>query len=208
MNVRIVGRSSSHFTRVACLFAEELGVPWTLDVVHDLTSETPATFGGNPALKIPTLVEGDVSLFGTENICRRLVELCAHRDDVVLPEALTSPLLRNAQELTWHAMAAQVQLVFGTVVHALPADDGYFRKAAAGLTSSLAWLDQHLAAVLAALPPRRLSLLEVTLFCLVEHLAFRRTVSLEPLANLRAFAAEFSRRPSASRTAYRFDAKG
>jgi glutathione S-transferase len=49
-------------------------------------------------------------------------------------------------------------------------------------------------------------LFEITLFCLLDHLAFRATLSLEPYPALARFAEEYAKRPSAQRTQYRFDA--
>jgi hypothetical protein len=53
--VQIIGRSSSHFTRVALVFAHELGVPFELVPIYDMTEVDPAVYAGNPALKLPTL---------------------------------------------------------------------------------------------------------------------------------------------------------
>jgi hypothetical protein len=102
-------------------------------------------------------------------------------------------------------MQAQVQLGFGVQVAKLPADNIYFAKAAVGLRHALQWLDEKLQAVIDTLPPRDLSMLEVSLFCLVEHLAFRATVPLESYGQLTAFAREFGKRASARNTAYLFD---
>jgi glutathione S-transferase len=206
--VRLTGRSSSHFTRVAAIFAHELGVPFELEVVHDLASVDLARFGGNPMLKVPTLHFDEVSVFGTENICRTLVELAGRAGDprVVLAEHLTDAVVRSSQEMVWSAMAAQVQLRVGIAVAELPADNVYFVKAAAGLSGALAWLERRLDEVLEKLPaPRDFSIFEVTLFCLLEHLAFRPTVSLEPFPGLREFAEGFRARESAGRTPFHFD---
>ncbi len=207
---KLVGRESSHFTRVTRIFAEELGIQLTFSPVYDLKSTESSTFGGNPARKVPALIEGDGDateiLVGTENICRRLAELSTRKVRIVWPEELGTTVSRNAQELVWHAMAAQVQLAFGTMVNELPADNLFFVKGRAGFEGSLAWLDEHLTPTLAALPKGRdLSLFEVTLFCLLEHLPFRGTLSTQPYLRLRAFAAEFAQRESAKRTPYRFD---
>ena len=103
-------------------------------------------------------------------------------------------------------MSAQVQLVVGTGFAKLPAENVFFAKARAGLLGALAWLDEHLAEVSAALTvPRDVSLFEVTLFCLVDHLGFRPTVSMEPYPRLREFAEAFAIRPAARRTVFRFD---
>ncbi len=203
--VEIIGRTASHFTRVASMFAYELDVPFRLVPVDDLLSLDPAAYGGNPALKLPSLRIGSSFVFGTENVCRKLAEHAgrAHDPRIVLHEHATSDVVRCAQELTWHAMSAQVQLVLGPPLGDLPRDHAVFRKTRAGLEGALGWLDARLDQVLAELPrPRDVSLLELGLFCLVEHLAFRRTLAEPPPARLRAFAAEVATRASAQKTPY------
>lgn len=206
--VQIVGRSSSHFTRVTRIFALELGVNHELVPVYEPLAQDAATFGGNPTLKIPALKRGDSLLIGTENICRALAEQAGGRARIVWPEELTGDLSRNAQEMLWHSMAAQVQLAMGTLVAKLPADNAFFVKGRAGFEGALRWLDQNLEAVLGALPaPRALSLFEVALFCLVEHLTFRGTLPVAPYPALVAFAKAFGMRPSAQQTPFAFDTR-
>lgn len=207
--LRLFGRRSSHFTRVAVIFADALAIDVPLAVVHDLASVEAGNYGGNPTLKVPTLMIGDLALFGTENICRRLVALAGRAGDprIVLTEQLPDDRCRNAQELVWHAMAAQVQLRVGIHFAQLPTDNLFFAKATRGLHGALDWLDAELPAVLDALPAaRELSLLEVTLGCLLEHLAFRPAVRLQPPRRLQAFAQRFAAQPWAARSSYRSDA--
>jgi len=203
----LIGRSSSHFTRVPRMLALELGVDLAFQPVYDLGSRQTADYGGNPAMKLPVLRldDGQVA-FGAENIARTLAELAPDRLHMVWTEQLPDVEARNAQELVWHAMAAQVQLVFGTQAAKLPADNLYFAKAADGMANVLAWLDARIEAVLATLSPaRHLSLLELTLFCLVEHLRFRPIVPLDAYPMLARFTDSFGQRASAQQTAYRFD---
>jgi glutathione S-transferase len=203
---QIVGRSSSHFTRLPRIFAEELGIPYELVVVYDMTQLGPEAYASNPALKQPVLRLNGRVLFGTQNICRALAEMSKSNLRIVWPEDLKDDLSRNAQELVWHCMSAQVQLVMGTLVGKLPADNVYFNKARAGMENSLKWLDAHLADALRALPAQRdLSTFEASLFCLVEHLVFRQTISAEPYLQLTSFARNFAARSSAQKTAYRMD---
>lgn len=205
-SVQIVGRSSSHFTRVAQMFAIELSVPFELVPIYELGAMDSSLFGGNPALKMPALRRGESVLFGTENICRALAEMSSCGKRVVWPEELRHDVARNAQEMVWHAKAAQVQLIVGTRLAKLPADNPYFVKGRKGFVGALEYLEQHLATVLSMLPsPRDLSLFEVTLFCLVEHLQFREMVPIEPYSSLAGFAKEFGARPSARSTPYRVD---
>lgn len=204
--MRIFGRSSSHYTRLPRLIAEELEVPYELVPVFDMQEFDAAAYGGHPAMKLPTLHDGDKRIFGALNICRAIAERAESQHRVCWPEDLTDSVSRNAQELVWHCMAAQVQCVFGTQIAKLPADNIYFTKARAGLEGSLRWLDEHLARALAAQPSGfQISILEASLFCLIDHLRFRPTVPVEPYATLREFAEEFARRPAAQRTPYTFD---
>jgi len=204
--LQIIGRSSSLFTRLPLLFAEELGVPYELVPIHDMTALGPEVYAGNPALKLPILRVQDSVLFGALNICRAIDERAERPARIVWPEELRSVLTRNAQELVWHGMAAQVQLVFGMLIGKLPADNVYFTKARAGLEGALDWLDTNMTDVMSELPaPRGLSVFEASLFCLVDHLAFRGTLDVEPYPALVRFAQGFSARPSAKRTVYRFD---
>ncbi len=206
MTLKIIGRNSSHFTRAALIFAHELELPYALIPVFDITATDSAVFSGNPALKVPTLIRGESRVFGAENICRTLADLSPKKLRIVWPEALREDVSRNAQELVWHSMAAQVQLVFGTVVAKLPADNVYFSKGRAGFEGAMGWLEANVADALRALPSARdLSLFEVTLFCLVEHLTFRNTLPIGPYPALAKFARDFGARPSAQATPYRFD---
>jgi len=201
MTIELIARSSSHYSRVTRIFAHELEVPYELVVVRDITSHEAAAYS-NPALKIPTLRVDGSTLFGTENICRRLAELSTAKRKVLFPEQLTDDLSRNAQEMVWHAMSAQVQMVMA-MVGKLPLDNPVFVKGRTGFEGALRWLDENLARL--NLPPHDLSLLEVALFCLLEHLTFRKTLPVEAYPTLAAFAREFGMRPSAVATAYRFD---
>lgn len=201
----IVGRSSSHFTRLVRVFAEELGLACEFAPVYDLTSLNPCDYAGNPALKLPVLRMGNVTVFGAENICRALAESAPEHRRIVWPEELRDVSARNAQELIWHAMQAQVQLAFGSQVAKLPADNIYFAKAAAGMRNALEWLDERLQPIIDAMPPRDISMLEASLFCLIEHLAFRATIPLMPYGHLTALTRAFGERASAQHTPYVYD---
>lgn len=201
----IIGRQSSHYTRVVRMLAIELGVAVELEPIHDLLSQDPAVFAGNPALKLPALrVDGDV-VWGSANACRALARRSgAGEDGVAWPEQARSPRLMNAHELVAHAMAAQVEVVFHEIVSRRAPDDAS-RKRRASLVNSLAWLDRELDAVRGELPPGRVALLELQLFCLLEHLPFRNPMDLSGWPALVAFADAWRQRPSARATPYRFD---
>ena len=202
---RIVGRSSSHFTRVTRIFASELGVEYELDVVYDLSSSSAQNYAGNPALKVPVLQTADGAWFGALNICRELARSSTRDLRVVWPEALVQPLLANAQELASHAMATEVVLLVSAASGADPSNAAQI-KMRASLVNAMTWLDANAREVLRALPSERdLSYLEVALYCLVTHLEFRNILPTADYPELLAFCEQFNERESARQTPYRFD---
>lgn len=204
--VHIIGRSSSHFTRVVRIFAHELDIPYELTPIHSMRKTESSNYGDNPALKMPTLRTAEGLLFGTENICRKLAEIAGAFERIVWPENLRENISRNAQELVWHGMGAQVQIILGTMVGKLPADNIYFVKAHEGFLGALGWLNENLEPVLRTLPDsRQLSLFEVTLFCLMEHILFQPTVPVDSFRNLQAFTHAWGSRAAAQKTLYHVD---
>jgi glutathione S-transferase len=205
--LQIVGRRSSLFTRMPLIFAEELSVTYELLPIYDMTALELDIYAGNPALKLPILRENERLLFGAQNICRAIWERSGAEKRIAWPESLNDDLSRNAQELVWHCMAMQVQLIMGTMVNSLPGESPFFVKARSSFTGSLQWLDKNLAAAVRVLPARDLSLFEVSLFSLADHIVFRGPLALDSYPALVRFRNEFAQRPAAQRTAYRFDVK-
>lgn len=207
--VQIIGRRSSLFTRLPLIFAETLGIAYEVVPVADMTELSAAVYADNPALKLPVLRVEHETVFGALNICRTLVERAASDGlpaRVVWPEDLRDTASRNAQEMIWHAMAAQVQLVMGTVLAKLPADSIYFVKNRRGLEGALRWLDAHADAVIARLDAARtLSVFESSLLCLVEHLQFRDTIPTQRFHVLTRFARDQARHAAVRATTYRFE---
>jgi glutathione S-transferase len=199
------GRSSSHFTRIPRIFAAELEVALDFHPIRDLMSTDPDHYGGHPALKMPTLSTEAGIWFGALPICRELARCSDLALDIIWSEDLDRPVVSNAQELVTTAMATEVALIMGGA-SAVPADNAHLAKQRASLLGAMDWLETNATRALEVLPAERdLSYLEVSLFCLVEHLEFRQVLSLQPYPMLRAFAERFARRSSARATPYVFD---
>jgi glutathione S-transferase len=195
------GRSSSHFTRTARIFADELDVPHTFRAVLDLTSLDAASYADNPALKVPIWIDEHGPLFGTDNICREITRRSGKAASCVLRGASTDRLIANAEELTLHVMSAEVNIITAKL-----AGSAAPPKVMSSIENSLGYLDESVDVALARLPEDRvLSFLEVTLFCVVTHLPFRQVLDTSRWRRLTAFSERFGDRPSARRTEYRFD---
>jgi glutathione S-transferase len=174
----LVGRSSSHYTRAARIFALELGVP--------------------------VLVDADGPLFGTENICRELLRRSQKGGGAFLRGDVGGRLVANVEETTLHAMSTDVTLVTAKLAGA---DHAPPPKVQRSLENALRYLDDNVDRVLEALPPdRTLTFLEVALFCVVTHLPFREVLDVAGYERLTAFCDRFADRESARQTGYRFDA--
>jgi glutathione S-transferase len=201
--VVLVGRSSSHFTRTARIFALELGVDHEFRAVLDMTTLEAGTYGDNPALKVPVLLDEQGPLFGTENICRELARRSGRGQRVVLRGAVGARVVANAEELILHAMGAGVNLITTVLAGQDPEATPKVRR---GLENALGFMEANLDRVLAALPADRLlSFCETTLFCLVTHLPFRKVMDASGYRRLQAFCQVFGERPGARATDYRFD---
>ena len=201
---RIIGRTSSSFTRVARIFAHELDVAYGFVSVRDLLSLDPADYAGNPALKLPSLETDTAAWYGSLNICRELARRSQRQLRIVWPEHLERPLAANAQELALQAMSSEVAIIMGQSA-AGGADNPHQQKLRASLTNSLAWLNAKLPRILEELPQdRQLSYLEVTLFCLITHLPFRGVLNTDEYPELNRLASAHEARPSAAATYYHF----
>lgn len=197
----IVGRSSSHFTRVTRIFAHELAIAYDFEAVADLTSLDPHDYADNPALKIPALRTSEGVWYGSLNVCRELARRSRAGKRILWPEDLVQPLPANAQELVTQAMATEVALIMAKMSGNQPQ-----AKPTTSLENTLSWLEGNVEDVIAALPAdRNLSFLEVALFCLVTHLDFRGVLPTAPYVSLNSFCERFGTRASASDTPYRFD---
>jgi glutathione S-transferase len=205
-SIRLVGRSSSHFTRTVRIFAAELGVPYSFRIVPDLRSQNVEDYAGNPALRLPSLETPSGLWFGSLNCARELTRLTLRPLHVVWPESVPVCVVANAHEMVLQAMSAEVALIMlagGDAAAPVP----YSIKQRESLLNILGWLEQNLDSALTALPAQRgLSYLEVTLFCLIEHLEFRSIVALDSYPHLLRFCRDFAQRPSAQATPFRFDA--
>lgn len=203
-DIVLVGRSSSHFTRIARIFAHELRVEHEFSPVYDITALDKQTFAENPTLRVPSLRAGNDTWFGSLGISRELARRAARPCSIVWPEDLSDAASANAQEIVLETMAAEVTIVTARLAKLAP-EHPFLAKPVARIEASVAWLERELPGVLSRLPERSLSFFEVSAFCLATHLPFREVRSIDDCPNLLAFSRAFGERPSARATEYFFD---
>jgi glutathione S-transferase len=201
----LIARSSSHFSRIARIYAAELAVTCTFQPVYDINATDAGLFADNPLLRVPSLRTSEGTWFGSLNVCRALARLASRPPRLVWPEDLTQVVAANAQEIVTDAMGTGVIIITSRLTGTAD-ETPALRKPFARLAGALAWLEINLGAALDAQPPGgELSFLEVSAFCFLTHLSFRGLGSLDAYPQLRAFTARFDARPSARATPYRFD---
>lgn len=201
----LVGRSSSNFTRITRIFAHELGIPLKFVPLYDITSMRVEEYGGNPALKVPVLVDAAGPVFGSENVCRELVRRAGAESRVVMRGASPDRVVTNMEELTLCTLSAEVPIVMAKLAGNT---DAVSPKIVRSMANSLAYLDENVSALAEKLPDgRQFSFIEVALYCLMTHLVFREVADVTPYPKLRAFADAFGKRESAKATTYSVDTK-
>jgi glutathione S-transferase len=200
----LVGRHSSHYTRIVSIYAAELGVECAFEPVFDVRSTEASVFSDNPLLRVPSLRTPEGTWFGSLNACRELARRSSSDLPLVWPEDHAEPLGANAQEITTDAMGTGVVIIMARITgHA--DQSSLLEKPFARLRGALAWLEANLDASLALLPERRLSFLEVSAYALLTHLEFRQLMRFDDRPRLVAFCERFGARPSARASAYYMD---
>ena len=203
MTARLFGRSTSHFTRVVTIFAHEVGFEYELVPIRKLRGMDPDAYGSHPGLKMPTMhFDSDVT-YGAVNICREIARRTGKVDAVEWPYSrIDDAASANFDEIVFQAMSTQVAAVMAKEVARVDAENILLTKSLAGLTGMMQWLNANFAAYRRSQTAEKLSITEIALFCLLEHIKFRRSIGTEALFALNDFAKSFASRASAASTDY------
>ncbi|WP_439636919.1 glutathione S-transferase family protein [Oceanicaulis sp.] len=193
--MKLYGTARSHFTRKVRLLLDHWDAPYKFEDVGDVSQADPAQFGGNPALSIPVLDDGDVWMLDSEHIARHLSERFDAEDRMQVrrfdPETLNRRAVLNA------IMSQEVKLVLGART-GLPTETApYFTKARSAIQHGLDWLEARSDSFDADEP----GYAEFHFIAMWEHLALYDTVALAQ-PRLKALADRLAARPLIAKTAY------
>lgn len=193
--LRLIGTTLSHFTRKVRIVLHELGIPFQFEVVSGLLQTDAASYGGNPLLRVPTLIDGAQWVIESDHIARHLVRTRAPHDPLAVMTSSVEALNRLAaingvmgHEVTW--ILAERAGMQDALSH------GYFQKIVQSMRTTLAWLDQ-------GTKPQRAGFDygDIALVCLWQHLThYAMLPGLQDFPRIAQRVAQLADRPSVAST--------
>lgn len=192
--MKLHGTPLSHFTRKIRILLEELDVPFEMVWTPGVLADGAAAYGGNALMRIPTLVDGALTIIDSDHIARYLVGRFDPEDRFGVRSERVDDMNRLA--VTSGVMANEVVLILARR-SGLEDLEGvaYFRKLFAAIASGLAWLDANLR------EEPDLDYRDIALISMWQHLTHYKLVDLAPYARIAARVAQFADRPSIASTA-------
>ena len=192
--MQLYGTPLSHFTRKVRILLAELDVPFDFERVAGVLETSPAAYGGNPLMRVPTLVDGDQTLIESDHIARYLVG----RHDPGDRFGVRSERVRDLNRLAVAngVMANEVVLILAKRGGVEDIEGvSYFRKLTTGIHSGLAWLDASVD------DDPHLDYADIAAICMFQHARHYELVPLDAYARLAARVERFAGRPSIASTA-------
>jgi glutathione S-transferase len=192
---RLHGTPLSHFTRKVRVVLAEFGVAYDFVRSPGVLSPSPADYGDNPLMRVPTLVHGGETLIESDHIARHLVATYDPGDRLGVRSE--RPLDLNRLAVVNGIMANEVVLILAKRAGLADVDGvAYFRKLAAAMEGGLAWLDAR-----ADPDAEGFDYRDVAAVCMWQHVTHYGIVArLERFPRLGARVARFAERPSVAST--------
>lgn len=197
--MRLYGTPPSHFTRKVRVVLQELKVPYEFVVLGNLLEVGEEKFAGNPLHLFPVLDAGDQRLFESSLICEYLIEKFGQGNELSAYCPAPENKIRDLQRMAVMngAMSAGVSLVRAKRSGIENGDNfAFFRQEKEALAAALRWLEKDLGNR-ASYYPGRLTMVDITLQCLLEWAAYREMgPPVSKFPHLASFMNGFSSRPS------------
>ncbi|NQU49748.1 MAG: glutathione S-transferase family protein [Planctomycetes bacterium] len=193
MALQLYATPLSHFARKIRILLGELGVPFELVFVKDLLSSHPADFGGNPILRIPTLVDGEHWIVESDQIARHVVEKFDAEDHLHCLDMTVDQ--RNALSMINATMGAEVEILLSARSGIADIQSySYFQRHYEVIQHCLIWLEKNGKRIW---PKNEFSYLDIALICMWDHINYYQTIdNLGDFSLLKQRADMFSSRPS------------
>lgn len=161
----------SHFSRKVRMLLGGLDKQVDLVDAGNVAESNPALFGANPLMKVPTLVDGEHTVFDSDHIAQYIVRTYD-------PEDRFRVLTTDVEELNAHAvmngiMATEVELILAARTGIDTNVHRRFDKMRESITAGLVWLEQR-----AKVFPDAPSYLGFHLTAMWDHLALYQVCAL------------------------------
>lgn len=180
MTLRLFSTPRSHFSRKVRLLLGGLDIPVELVDVGNVAEANAAIFGANPLMKVPTLMDGDRTIFDSDHIAQYVVRTHDQTDRFRVLTTDTDEL--NVRAVMNGIMATEVELILAARTGMDTKAFRRFDKMRDSIAASLDWLDKH-----AHVFPSEPTYLGFHLTSLWDHLAFYQVCALD-FPHLRACA--------------------
>lgn len=129
----------SHFSRKVRILLAALEIESTLTDVGNVAEVSDKTFGPNPLMKVPTLVDAESVIFESDHIAQYLVRQYDPRDRFAVLTCDVEEL--NARAVMNNIMSSEVELVLAERTGINIDTHLRFHKIRESINSSLAWLE-------------------------------------------------------------------
>lgn len=139
---RLYGTPLSHFTRKIRVLFAELGVELDFVRTPGVLAASPASYGDNPMMRVPTLVYEGETVIESDHIARYVIGKYDPADRLEVRSERVRDLNRLA--VVNGIMANEVVLILAKRGGLSDVDGvAYFRKLRAAIDGGLAWLDSQ-----------------------------------------------------------------
>lgn len=159
----------SHFSRKVRILLHAWNVDVELVDVGNVGDSTRELFGPNPLMKVPALVDGDVTVLDSDHIAAYLTRRFDPGDAFGI--LTTDDELLNIRAVLNGAMASEVEIILARRSGMDTSAHRRFDKITDSICSALDWLEER-----AAILPQQPSYAGFHLVCLLDHLALMNNI--------------------------------
>lgn len=189
------GTPLSHFTRKIRILLAELDIPFDFVRATSVLSTSSASYGHNPLLRVPSLVDDGATLIESDHIARYLVAKHDPADRLGVRSERVDDLNRLA--VVNGIMDNEVVLILAKRGGLADIESvAYFRKLATAIDVGLAWLEEHTHPEDASFDYR-----DIVTICMWQHVQHYGMVKgLDACPRIAARVERFAERPSVAGT--------
>lgn len=170
--MRLYYTPRSHYSRKVRMLLGGLHLPVELVNVGNVADSNPTTFGDNPLMKVPTLVDGEQIIFDSDHIAQYLVRTYDPLDTFQVLTTRIDDL--NARSVMNGVMAAEVELILAERTGLDTKAHRRFDKMRDAILAGLGWIENHVERF-----PQKPSYLGFHLIALWDHLTLYQVCPLE-----------------------------